>query len=63
MSVGENIKRLRLQCDMTQKKLAEFVGVDQSMICQIERGTKIPTILLAKSIADALNCSILEFLA
>lgn len=63
MNVGENIKRIRLQCDMTQTKLAELSGVDQSMICQIERGTKIPTILLAKSIADVMNCSILEFLA
>lgn len=63
MNVGENIKRLRLQCDMTQKKLAELVGVEQSMICQIERGTKIPTILLAQSIADAMDCSIVEFLS
>lgn len=63
MSVGENMKRLRLGCDMTQKNLAELVGVDQSMICQIERGTKIPTILLAKTIAEALNCSILDFLS
>lgn len=63
MNVGENIKRLRLQCDMTQEKLAEFVGVNQAMICQIERGTKIPTLLLAKSIADTLECSVLDFLS
>lgn len=62
MNVGENIKQLRLQCNMTQEKLAELVGVNQAMICQIERGTKIPTILLAKSIADALACSVLDFL-
>lgn len=28
------------------------------MIAQIERGTKIPTILLSQEIAKALNCTI-----
>lgn len=38
MSVGENIKNIRLKVGMTQKELAERVLVDQSMICQIDAG-------------------------
>lgn len=63
MSVADNVKAYRLKADMTQKELAEKVFVDQSMICQIERGTKVPTILLANEIAQALNCRLDDLLA
>jgi len=33
------------------------------MITMIERGTKIPSLLLSKEIADALGCSIVDFLS
>lgn len=62
MSIGTNIKATRVKRGMTQKELAEQVNVDQSMICQIERGTKMPTVPLAKQIADALGCKIQDFL-
>ncbi|MBP3389185.1 MAG: helix-turn-helix transcriptional regulator [Clostridia bacterium] len=55
MSVGANIRKYREAVKMTQQELADCVGVDQSMISQIERGTKIPTILLGKEIANALG--------
>ena len=56
MSIGENIKKYRIAKNLTQEELAEVVGVAQSMICQIERGTKTPTLPLGKDIAIALNC-------
>lgn len=58
MSIGANIKDRRLALGMTQKELAEKVNVDQSMICQIERGTKSPSLPLGKEIADALKCDL-----
>ena len=58
MSIGANIKSKRLERDMTQKELAEKVNVDQSMICQIERGTKTPSLPLSVEIAEALGCDI-----
>ena len=58
MSVGMNIREKRLALDMTQKELAEKVNVDQSMICQIERGTKAPSLPLSVEIATALECRI-----
>lgn len=61
MSVGENIKRIRLERKMTQEQLAEIIGVTRPMITQIERGTKSATMELGKEIADALSCDINEF--
>lgn len=58
MSIGTNIKERRLKCGFTQKELAERVNVDQSMICQIERGTKTPTLPLGKEIAEVLGCNL-----
>ncbi len=58
MSIGENIKKMRMEKNITQSHLAECVGVTQSMLCQIERGTKIVTMPLGKQIANVLNCSI-----
>lgn len=55
MSVGENIARMRENKNMTQLELAEAIGVSQSMIGQIERGTKLPSVILANVIAKALD--------
>lgn len=60
MSVGENIRKRREQIGMMQAQLADKVGVSQPMICQIERGTKVPTLLLSMDIAAALHCDIGE---
>lgn len=60
MSIGENIKRLREEKHYTQKELAEAVFITQSMICQIERGTKIPSMPLGKEIAAVLNCDVAQ---
>lgn len=55
MSVGENIARMRESKNMTQLELADKAGVSQSMIGQIERGSKVPTVVLANVIAKALG--------
>lgn len=62
MSVGENIQRLRkMQC-LSQIDLANAAGITQSMLCQIERGTKNPSLQVGKAIADALGCKIEKLL-
>ena len=45
---------------MTQAALAAAVQVDQSLICQIERGSKAISFPLAQEVAHALGCSISE---
>ena len=60
MSVGTNLKRLRMEKGMSQEELANAVHVSQSMIAQIERGTKGLVIELAKEILEVLGASIEE---
>lgn len=63
MNVGQNIKRIREERGVTQVHLAEAVGVTQSMLCQIERGTKLPSLPLSAQIADVLRCDVHDFLS
>ena len=56
-----NVKRIREERQMTQTELAEKAHCSQSMIVQIERGSKVPTILLAQDMAKALGCSVNDF--
>lgn len=63
MSIGENIKRLRESCNLTQSELAELVGVTQSMIAQVERGSKTLSVPLGQEIAKALNCELTDLTA
>ncbi|MCI9418194.1 MAG: helix-turn-helix transcriptional regulator [Eubacterium sp.] len=58
MSVGENIRNARQKAGLTQAYLAELAGVTQAMLCQIERGTKNPSLQLGAEIAKILNCSL-----
>ena len=57
MSVGENIRRIRLEKGITQMWLADKAGITQAMLCQIERETKNPSIQVGKAIADAMHIS------
>ena len=52
MSVGANIKAKRTALNLTQRELAHRVNVDPSMICQIERGTKMSTLPLGCTIEE-----------
>lgn len=63
MSVGENIRRIRESRQITQVWLAEKVGISQAMLCQIERGTKNPSLQVGRDIANILNCKIDDLLA
>ena len=58
MNVGENIRRKREQMELTQAYVAEQAGVTQAMLCQIERGTRNPSLQLGAEIAKILNCSL-----
>lgn len=62
MSVGKNIKDRRMKKNITQQVFAEQVGIGQSMLAQIERGSKLPNIILAAAIAKALDCTMEELI-
>jgi len=52
------LKNLRLLRGLTQDELAEKVQVSQSMIAQMERGSKSISIPLGKEISRVLNCTL-----
>jgi transcriptional regulator with XRE-family HTH domain len=54
----EKIKLLREKISITQKELAEKVGVSQQNISRWETGEVIPKIDKLKRIAEVLGCTI-----
>ncbi len=60
MSVGENIRTRRLDLGMTQEELGSAVEVGRSMIAQYERGSKVPNLIIGRSIARVFKCSMEE---
>ena len=59
---GENLKRLRLEKNLTQEKLAEFLGVSFQSISKWERGDTYPDITMLPDIASFFKVSIEELL-
>ena len=50
-----NIKERREQLGITQKELADKIGISQSFLCDIEQGRTKPGIDVAIKLADALK--------
>lgn len=61
MDIGGNIRRIREERQLTQAYVAEQAGISQAMLCQIERGTKNPSLQVGKELADILGCKIEQF--
>lgn len=62
LSLGQNIRNRRKEKGLSQEALAERVLVSAPMICQIERGTRNPSLQLGKAIADVLGCTMDDLL-
>ncbi len=58
MTVAENLKRIRTEKGLTQKKLAELCGISEGMIRQYELGLRKPKIETLKKIANALDIEV-----
>ena len=57
-ALGHRIRTLRRQRDLSLEGLAERSGVSASMLSTVERGQKVPSILVLSQIATALDTSI-----
>lgn len=62
MTLGENIRKKRLEYDIEQQELAKRIGVSKMMISYYESGMRVPSVANLVSIADALHCSVDELL-
>ncbi len=59
--IGQRIKDLREQSDMSQKELAYTADLDRSYIASVENGCRNISIVNIYKIAIALNVSLKEF--
>jgi len=58
-NIGENIKRYRLNAKITQKELANKIGVTHFWICKLEKGKQNNTTLnLLIAISEELKISL-----
>src|SRR5690554_7495134 len=56
--IGINIKRLRLEKNLSLKELDEKIGATPSFISQVENNKISPSLSKLKDISDALNTTI-----
>ena len=58
ITIGENIRRLRLERRMTQEQLAEILNVTNAAVSKWERGDSFPDITMLFPIADYFGVSV-----
>lgn len=61
--LNENIKRIREERGMTQKQLADKVGISGAFMSLIEKGTNKPSDENLKKIANALDVPVVDLIA
>ncbi|UOD34774.1 helix-turn-helix transcriptional regulator [Deferribacteraceae bacterium V6Fe1] len=60
--IAENLKKIRVERDLSLDQLANITGVSKSMLRQIETGNSIPTIATIWKIANGLKVSFTSLL-
>ncbi|WP_408007396.1 helix-turn-helix transcriptional regulator [Pseudalkalibacillus sp. A8] len=60
MTISNRVKELRARFNTTQSDLAEAVGVTRQTIAALEKGSYIPSLLLAMQISKYFNQPIEE---
>ena len=62
MTIGENIRKIRIDKGLTQRDLAAKLQITQQSIAQYENGKRIPKLSTVRKIANALNVSLNEII-
>lgn len=57
MTLADNIRNARQTENLSQRELAEMLGVHQTYVSMIERGLNTPTVELLDRMADIFGCS------
>lgn len=53
--IGDELRKARKSCGISQAKLAELCGVSEATICGTERGTTSPQLANLEAILDAIG--------
>lgn len=62
-AVGEVIRELRKEYKVSQEKLAEGIESHQVYISEIEKGDKLPSLVVLRNIAKFFKLSLTELVA
>ena len=62
MNIGEKIKQLRTEKNLTQPQLAEAIGIEQSYLSKLENDKSVPSADIFQAILKALNIEVGSFL-
>ena len=57
-TIGERIKRRRLELNLTQTQIKDAVGTSSGNLSEIENGNRTPSMLTLYRLSEILNCSI-----
>lgn len=60
--VGGNVRRIRIERQITQEQLAERSGFSQQYLSDLERGRRNPTVVSLYELAQALGTTPVELL-
>lgn len=58
MSIGEKLKKLRTEADISQRKISKLLGLDSTVYGKYERDERTPTIEIIAKIADYFGVSV-----
>ena len=58
MSFGDNLKKIRQDCNLTQEELAKKINTSRSNIANYENNKNMPSIDVLSKLSEILDCSI-----
>ncbi len=62
MNIGERLKALRIKSNYTQLNIAEFLGVDQSLISKVEKNERVLTSDMLEKLASLYGLQLQDLL-
>lgn len=60
MTIGQSIRKIRRERNVSQADLAELCGIAQSQLCQYEGDHHTPSLFVTITIADVLHVTLDE---
>lgn len=63
MALGDNIRKLREEHELTQQQLADKLYVSRQTVCRWENGSRCPDLITAKKLALELEVSMDELIS